>query len=774
MLNKKKFFALFLAVMTFFVTYPSFNANAVSVTEEKTLMKGVNYKHIEMFADGRWQDIYVVTADLSEPHLAFKVLSDSRGGSYLLNTLEMAKEADSVAAINADFFAAKRGQTGRGSAVGMEMSDGELKTTPSVAEKMNVLYQLKDSEQLFLNSFTFDITITAPNGKTDKIRHINKYDDCTKICMYTPLWGEQTPGSGGGILEVIVDDNKVMDKRWAHGPADIPENGYVLASHLSYNTFIDDNFTYGDEVKIDIKSTPNFELIENAVSGGGVLVVDGKPQTKFSHNIAGRHPRSAVGIDKTGMIVTLVAVDGRREGASGMTQAELGELMADLGCAYALNLDGGGSTLMATKTEEGHSVVNKPSDGYKRPVTNSIGIVETLPLGETSEIEVETEENVFCGMETGIKIKGYDTYHRKTEDIPVENVLFSVETGNGYVENGIFYATSPGKAIISATYGEISKTVELNILEKPHRLSIPLEDIALRSGETYSVKVTGYDKDGYNMVISPEKIKFSLSGNCAEITETGLLKAKSKGSAVLCVSYGDVKTYATVIIDGAQKAVKPQDETLPDGKQKESEITADNGFKFTVFGRVEKPKTLLELIAVNKSVSKIYEEGELHSFLGKVDVEFVDEIKNDSFTAKKHSVITHKGSTFVAVNGTNGDIFSSDSKQWDSIEKAVLNAKGGNLFVFIDKSSISWYNPEKRIFQNMMEQAAKEGTNVFVFGGGVENSIKTVNGVRYITTAGVYENLGLKAGTKDIRELKYYEVTVNGKDVTFEEKRVIK
>ena len=77
-------------------------------------------------------------------------------------------------------------------------------------------------------------------------------------------------------------------------------------------TFLLDNVEVGDKLKIDIKSLPDYKKVETAVGGGGVLVCDGIAQTEFSHNVTGRNPRTAVGLDETGTKITFVVLDGRR------------------------------------------------------------------------------------------------------------------------------------------------------------------------------------------------------------------------------------------------------------------------------------------------------------------------------------------------------------------------------------------------------------------------------------------------------------------------------
>ena len=197
---KKQILSAILSVCLLFSTLPTMAA-PLAVTESKTLIQGVTYTHMERLSDNGWQDIYVVQADLNEPHLKFDVLSHAEGKSYLQNTYDMAKEADAIAAINADFFSAKRGESGRGSAIGLEITDGKLRTSPAAYESMNALYQTKEAETLHFNQFTYEFTVTAPDGTKENILVINKYDDLRGVVMYTPDWGKTTPGSGNdGLL----------------------------------------------------------------------------------------------------------------------------------------------------------------------------------------------------------------------------------------------------------------------------------------------------------------------------------------------------------------------------------------------------------------------------------------------------------------------------------------------------------------------------------------------------------------------------------------------
>ena len=106
-----------------------------------------------------------------------------------------------------------------------------------------------------------------------------------------------------------------------------------------------------------------------AVAGFSGLVRNGIILPKEGGAI---HPRTALGIDAAGRMLTFVVVDGRKPGTSeGMTLQELAQLMRELGCLDALNLDGGGSSIMI---RDGN-ILNSPCDMTgPRPVPVMIGV----------------------------------------------------------------------------------------------------------------------------------------------------------------------------------------------------------------------------------------------------------------------------------------------------------------------------------------------------------------------------------------------------------------
>ena len=109
--------------------------------------------------------------------------------------------------------------------------------------------------------------------------------------------------------------------------------------------------------------------------GPALLDSEGQPLTEFNidHSLQVRHPRTAIGYYAPGHYCLLV-IDGRNKDHSrGATLEETAQILAELGCRSAYNLDGGASSVMVWKDK----IVNLPS--HDRAVTDMIVLQE---LGE--------------------------------------------------------------------------------------------------------------------------------------------------------------------------------------------------------------------------------------------------------------------------------------------------------------------------------------------------------------------------------------------------------
>lgn len=164
-------------------------------------------------------------------------------------------------------------------------------------------------------------------------------------------------GDPAGILKI--------DHQWL-GFADKPR-GAIGWSMGGQSVVMDRVLTSRGEndelIHIDDQIAEEWREVEHIVGGAPLLLKDGQliddysPEQTLKSFIAGRHPRTAVGVKPNGDWV-FVVVDGQFLGfLGGMPMKKLAQCMLSLGCMNALNLDGGSSSTMVL---EGR-VVNRPS-----------------------------------------------------------------------------------------------------------------------------------------------------------------------------------------------------------------------------------------------------------------------------------------------------------------------------------------------------------------------------------------------------------------------------
>ena len=111
--------------------------------------------------------------------------------------------------------------------------------------------------------------------------------------------------------------------------------------------------------------------MQTAIGGGPVLIHNGaisitnRQEQMFVNGEKDKHPRTAMGYTNKGKLIILV-IQGRSPGKSeGATLLQEAQILQNLGCYEALNLDGGGSSCMLVNGKE----TIKPSDPTgQRPV----------------------------------------------------------------------------------------------------------------------------------------------------------------------------------------------------------------------------------------------------------------------------------------------------------------------------------------------------------------------------------------------------------------------
>lgn len=197
----------------------------------------------------------------------------------------------------------------------------------------------------------------------------------SEIVLFTPRLGAELPTGEG--TQVTLDAADVVIAVGPRGGT-VPDGGSVvqgigaagewLAAHARVGRSLRVAESVRDADGRRVPLTPDTSIVSAAPN----LVTDGRTDidaaaegvidpADLSFNYAWaetRQPRTMAGIDRRGRLL-LVTVDGRQPGVSeGLTLEEEADLMKSLGAEDAMNLDGGGSTAMAS----GGTLLNRTSD----------------------------------------------------------------------------------------------------------------------------------------------------------------------------------------------------------------------------------------------------------------------------------------------------------------------------------------------------------------------------------------------------------------------------
>lgn len=318
--------------------------------------RGVKHIKVTKYFGGRPVRINIVEADLKlgdlviKPELASEKLNSRR------TIKNIAGKSSSIVALNGTYFKPQTGVP-----IGTLMVDGKLMTGP-----------MYDRVALGIFEDGFDIARVSldakvkSNGNIVKVDNINQQRTLsTHVLLYTPEWGTSAPRSPKYGYQVSVSDGRILST--GYSPLNIPADGYVLVGPKSKLSILE----AGEKIKLNVKTSPEWKSVKHIISGGPYLVKNGEVYVDVAaqklHSITGRNPRSAIGYTADNRLI-LVAVDGREGASVGLTLTELANFMKSIGCTNAINLDGGGSTVMYVKGK----IVNNPKVTGGIPLSNAV------------------------------------------------------------------------------------------------------------------------------------------------------------------------------------------------------------------------------------------------------------------------------------------------------------------------------------------------------------------------------------------------------------------
>ena len=173
----------------------------------------------------------------------------------------------------------------------------------------------------------------------------------------------------------------------------------------------------------------------------GMVVKDGELVSKTEERTSAAAARSMVGVKEDGTLVICMN-DGRGANNSvGFCNYEEGEAMLALGCQWAANCDGGGSSTFLTKRvgEETFTMRSVPCDGAQRPTAHGIFVASNVaPTGILDVVNVNADYDIFAPKTAyGFSAEAIDT-HGYAMDMPADATWALSDSSFGSIEDGKF------------------------------------------------------------------------------------------------------------------------------------------------------------------------------------------------------------------------------------------------------------------------------------------------------------------------------------------------
>jgi len=402
-----------------------------------------------------------------------------------------------VAGVNGDYYGVSHGVP-----LGSVMADGVLRNATSDHYAVG----FRRDGTAILGEPSLSIRALLSSGKALPIHAFNHvrqsdfgiflYDDSFNARSST---GTNEPGvdvicsvrsgrlSIGETLTVRVDEVLTEATDTA-----VPEGKYVLtANHKAGAAYTAPLLALapGDTLRVRVEAEDEaWDDVEQMLGALYQLVENGAVCKGLP---TGSAPRTAVGQRGDGSLV-LYTVDGRQSGRSvGASLTQVAQRLVELGCVTALSLDGGGSTtLVATMPNETAArLVNAPSEGNARPVSNQLFLVaDPTPSRRIHHVYLVPETRVaLAGAEVALTVAAIDTNY-----LPMKQFI-TLSTDGGTIRDGVL--TLPDKAgtvTVTAWAGAVSASCRIEVVAAPDSVELlrgsgALDTLTLSPGDSVAL-----------------------------------------------------------------------------------------------------------------------------------------------------------------------------------------------------------------------------------------------------------------------------------------------
>lgn len=246
------------------------------------------------------------------------------------------------------------------------------------------------------------------------------------------------------------------------------------------------------------------------------------------------------------------------------------------------------------------------------------------------------------------------------------------------------------------------------------------------------------------------------------------VKSPAKLTKVYVVQINPVPDSGSIYLDdiSLKKATFPEikEDTVPkdvilSDKDNREAVLDDDSIKFSVFSGKSNPENMLQKLLNTRFSDKV-----------KAD-DYMKNTQNIS-DIKAHTHLDIANSRLIVLNTSEKSIRTSAAGQWQWFLDKLNSSNGDNVFIFMKNSFDTFTDPlEAKLFKDILvEYKQKTGKNIWVFYNGSSDVCYSENGIKYLGTAG----LNMSGLTPDnAQDVKYIEITVNGKEVSYQYKSAV-
>ena len=406
------------------------------VLVDSSIADGVQYMNILMGKGRNKHSVHILAADLTNEKVGLTVLKANNHATDLMKLQDMIRNYDStsihkvVGAVNANFWKAYTNHP-----IGTTLIDGEVvelnpykqwtscfidskgnpyidnfKTYATINNRnsefqINNINRRKDTNGVVIyNKFSGNVIPSIHKTSLEKLKEkaaiemlemLNDsiYNDSTEFFDYQEFEEKMIAEERTNNIEhslykasAVYLDKPTVNKpvrikiiSLDTGVVNIPENGLIISFGkdipADYFPKIGEIINY--QVKTNIYQNVEFQY---SVCGTPRLVRNGVAKHEAKNEgstgrrfISKQLSRTAIGISKDNSQIYLVTVEPNYSGSRAANLQEMANIMKQVGCWNAMNLDGGGSTKMVVDNK---NVMSKSRPDSGRKVSVGFGIIQ--------------------------------------------------------------------------------------------------------------------------------------------------------------------------------------------------------------------------------------------------------------------------------------------------------------------------------------------------------------------------------------------------------------